>query len=76
MTTSDHAVDPFRARGLPHNVAAQYLGLTKAAFDEEVKAGRLPPPIYPQRRPQVWDRVAIDEALDLRISRKPLWPRK
>ncbi len=55
---------PFVPRGLKHADAATYVGLTQSAFDAEVRAKRLPPPIYPSRKPQVWDRLALDEALD------------
>ena len=54
----------FAPRGLKHSDAATYVGLSKAAFDQEVKAQRLPLPIFPSRKPKVWDRVALDEAFD------------
>ena len=51
-------------RGLRHDEAAAFCGLTIAAFDAEVAAGRLPGPVFPDRRPRVWDRLALERAFD------------
>ena len=55
---------PLVPRGLRHDEAAAYCGLTVPAFDAEVAAGRLPGPVFPDRRPRVWDRLALERAFD------------
>jgi hypothetical protein len=66
VSTRRSTLDRFtlNPRGLQHADAAAYVGLCKTAFDMEVRENRLPPPIYSERKPKVWDRVALDEALD------------
>lgn len=52
-------------RLLSRTEAAAYVGLSANQFDEEVTAGTFPGPV-PLRvtRRLVWDRQALDEALD------------
>lgn len=58
------ATPPVARRGLIHNEAAAFCGLTVKAFDAEVTVGRLPGPVFPNRRPRVWDRVALEREFD------------
>jgi excisionase family DNA binding protein len=51
-------------RGLSVDEAAAYVGLARAAFNKEVKEGRLPGPVALGSRRRVWDRAALDRALD------------
>ena len=50
-------------RGVPLDEAAHYWGLSPNSFMAEVKAGRAPPPLHFGRR-RIWDKRALDEALD------------
>ena len=52
-------------RGLPVEAAAAYVGLSAPTFLAEVEAGSMPKPL-PLRRSErkVWDREALDRALD------------
>jgi hypothetical protein len=54
-------------RGLRAEPAAAYCGLTISKFEARVRIGDLPKPL-PFGRPHVWDRHALDQALD-RLSR-------
>lgn len=56
-------------RGLDLDLAAAYVGLSAPSFLAQVEAGRLPPPTSHGRR-RVWDRVALDRAMD-RLSGLP-----
>lgn len=51
-------------RGLTHAEAADYCGTTVANFDQQVAAKRLPAALSLVGRKKVWDRVALDRALD------------
>lgn len=51
-------------RGLAREQAAAYVGLSPNSFDLAVAEGRLPQPIRFNRR-AVWDRLALDRALDI-----------
>jgi hypothetical protein len=55
-------------RGLELELAAAYVGLSPRLFLEEVEMGRLPPPRRYGRR-KVWDRIALDDALDAAAGR-------
>ena len=59
-------------RGLRAEPAAAYCGLTISKFEARVRIGDLPKPL-PFGRPHVWDRHALDQALD-RLSRLRLKP--
>jgi predicted DNA-binding transcriptional regulator AlpA len=50
-------------RGLSEPQAAAYVGVSPDTFRAEVKAGRLPQPVRLGRR-VVWDRLALDRAMD------------
>jgi hypothetical protein len=50
-------------RGLSRRVAAEYCGLAPSTFDARVADGSLPPPVFPGRC-RVWDRVALDAAMN------------
>jgi len=50
-------------RGLNRDQAAQYVGLSMTTFHRFVVEGLLPSPLHFGRR-RVWDRRALDEALD------------
>jgi predicted DNA-binding transcriptional regulator AlpA len=56
-------------RLLSREQAAAYVGLSANQFDEEVRAGRFPTPVdlFVTRR-RLWDRCAIDAALDAEIT--------
>jgi predicted DNA-binding transcriptional regulator AlpA len=49
---------------MKRKTAAEYLDMSEAAFEREVAAGRLPPPVTIGGRAH-WKRAAIDKALDL-----------
>lgn len=51
-------------RGLPRKLAAEYCGLPPSTFDARVADGSLPGPMYPQARCRIWDRVALDRAMN------------
>lgn len=52
-------------RGLSLEEAAAYVGLSAAAFTKEIAAGRYPGPMpLSSTRRKVWDRAAIDRAMD------------
>lgn len=57
-------------RGLNRDQAARYVGLSPTTFARLVREGVMPEPIHFGRR-VVWDRRAIDEALD-RMSGHPV----
>lgn len=59
-------------RGLELELAAAYVGLSAPSFLAQVEAGRLPPATCHGRR-RVWDRVALDRAMD-RLSGLPSAP--
>jgi predicted DNA-binding transcriptional regulator AlpA len=48
-------------RGLSHEQAAAYVGVSVSLFDEMVKDGRMPKPTRINSR-TVWDRFKLDEA--------------
>lgn len=50
-------------RGLDHDEAAIYVGVTFATFDNMVNDGRLPKPVELDGE-NVWDLVLIDRAMD------------
>ena len=50
-------------RGLSLEEAAAYVGLSPGRFLVDVEAGRYPPPTRHGKR-QVWDRRALDRAMD------------
>src|SRR5947207_1590644 len=50
-------------RGLSRRAAAEYCGLAPSTFDARVNEGLLPSPVFPGRR-RVWDRLALDRALN------------
>jgi predicted DNA-binding transcriptional regulator AlpA len=50
-------------RGLCREAAAQYVGVGTTKFDEMVNDGRMPKPWRIDAR-KVWDRHAVDSALD------------
>lgn len=56
-------------RLLSREQAAAYVGLSPGAFDAEVQAGTFPKP-FPLRgtRRNLWDRAALDSALDSRMA--------
>ena len=51
-------------RGLSRRAAAEYCGLAPSTFDARVNDGSLPAPVF-SGRIRVWDRVALDQALNL-----------
>lgn len=50
-------------RGLGRQVAAAYVGVSVALFDQMVKDGRMPSPKLINSK-VVWDRVKLDAAFD------------
>lgn len=61
MSERDPLLTP---RGLTRAQAAAYVGMSVDKFEKRVRIGSLPKPL-PFGRPQVWDRHALDRALDL-----------
>ena len=59
-------------RGLELDLAAAYVGLSAPSFLAQVEAGRMPAPTSLGRR-RVWDRRALDRAMD-RLSGLPSAP--
>jgi predicted DNA-binding transcriptional regulator AlpA len=56
-------------RLLSREQAAQYLGISPTQLDAEVRAGTFPPPFRLARtRRTLWDRAALDRALDARLT--------
>jgi len=51
-------------RGLSRRAAAEYCGLLPTTFDARVNDGLLPAPVF-SGRSRVWDRLALDHALNL-----------
>jgi predicted DNA-binding transcriptional regulator AlpA len=51
------------ARGLSRLQAAEYVGFSAIKFDSLVADGRMPQPARIDRR-KLWDRYALDRALD------------
>lgn len=51
-------------RGLSVEEAAAYVGLGAVEFEREVERGRFPQPIKLTGKRKVWDRKALDFALD------------
>ena len=60
----DKVALPVPRRGLSHEEAAAYCGLSVGAFDLQVRAGLFPPSLPFAGRRKVWDLHAIDRALD------------
>ena len=57
------------ARLLSREQAAEYVGLSPSQFDAEVRAGTFPRPFPLARTRRVlWDKAALDRALDARMS--------
>jgi predicted DNA-binding transcriptional regulator AlpA len=50
-------------RGLSRSLAAEYVGVGVTLFDELVAGGAMPKP-FPLGRRRLWDRRAIDSAID------------
>ena len=50
-------------RGLSRRAAAEYCGLALSTFDALVADGSLPHPVFPGRC-RVWDRLALDAAMN------------
>ena len=56
-------------RLLSRERAASYCGLSPNQFTEEVDAGTFPGPVPLKRtRRTLWDRIALDRALDARLT--------
>jgi predicted DNA-binding transcriptional regulator AlpA len=56
-------------RLLSRDQAAAYLGISPTQLDAEVRAGTFPPPFRLARtRRTLWDRAALDRALDARLT--------
>ena len=51
-------------RWLDAKEAAEYVGVRRARFLTEVKAGIWPKPVYRSTRVVRWDRLALDKASD------------
>lgn len=60
MSRAALAIEP---RGLKREVAAAYVGVSAAKFDDMVSDGRMPKPKCIDRR-RVWDRVELDRAFE------------
>lgn len=56
--------DGMHPRGLSRKAAAEYCGLPPTTFDARVDDGALPGPVFPSGRCRIWDRVALDRALN------------
>jgi predicted DNA-binding transcriptional regulator AlpA len=52
-----------RRRGLDHDEAALFVGVSLSSFDSMVADGRLPPPVELNGE-RVWDLVQLDRAMD------------
>ena len=53
-------------RGLSLSMAAAYVGVSATTFDNLVRAQHMPKPVkVPGARRMLWDRRALDRALDL-----------
>ncbi len=52
-------------RGLRLEEAAAYAGLSPRAFLDEVGAGNMPRPLRLKLRRRVWDRLALDRAIEI-----------
>lgn len=50
-------------RLLTRQKAAEYLGMKVSRFEARVRGGHLPKPV-PFGNPQLWDREALDRAID------------
>lgn len=61
--TSLSAVRPIPRRGLSHDEAAMYLGISASKFDELVRDGRMPGPKRIDGR-KIWDVHQLDIAFD------------
>lgn len=61
-------------RGLTTSQAAAYCGLSFPAFAEAVSAGYFPPPLPLSVTNSIWDKYALDNAMD-RASRPEHWER-
>ncbi|WP_025899097.1 helix-turn-helix transcriptional regulator [Sneathiella glossodoripedis] len=51
-------------RGLPIELAAQYVGLSLSTFSAEVKKGLAPEPTWLTKNRKVWLREKLDDYLD------------
>ena len=56
-------------RGLDHDEAAIYVGVTFATFDNMVNDGRLPKPVELDGE-SVWDLVQLDRSMDRLTGRR------
>lgn len=57
------------SRLMSRDQAAAYVGISPTQFDEEVAAGTFPGPFPLARTRRVlWDRVALDRAIDARLT--------
>jgi predicted DNA-binding transcriptional regulator AlpA len=56
-------VRPVPRRGLSHDEAAMYIGVSAGKFDELVADGRMPKPVKIDKR-SIWDIRALDLAFD------------
>ncbi len=65
---------PLQKRGLSIEEAAGYVGLSVALFEKQVKAGILPARWPLEGTRMLFDRVALDKALDRLSGLKPAGP--
>jgi predicted DNA-binding transcriptional regulator AlpA len=63
MTARLSQVRPVPRRGLSHNEAAMYFGISPSKFDQMLVDGRMPPPRRIDGR-KVWDIRDLDMAFD------------
>jgi predicted DNA-binding transcriptional regulator AlpA len=69
MTTQATLPPGVSPRLFSREEAAAYCGLSPNSFDAEVKAGTFPPPMALKRVERLlWDRKALDLALDSKIA--------
>ncbi|MFC3674708.1 hypothetical protein [Ferrovibrio xuzhouensis] len=68
----DTAELPGWPRMMSRDLAAAYVGVSPSTFDLEVAEGLLPKPLPRGRKGglDTWDRMALDDALDLRTGRR------
>lgn len=64
MPEQPHLLKTLPPRVLSRGQAAKYLGLGISTFDRLVEAGLMPKPLKLPMRKVLWDRRAIDHALD------------
>jgi hypothetical protein len=76
MTPKHTHLYPFPPRGLSRPQAAAHIGVSPVTFDAMVAIGEMPPPKRSRASNRlIWDRLAVERALEDLPDAEPVRPR-